>query len=560
MATNYPSGLDSLSNPAGSDALSTGHASQHANANDAIEAIEGTLGLNPQGGSATVKARLDAIEAADWVTSTRILDGTIVNGDINASAAIDPSKIAQNVVTFSNADAVVSSSTRKLAQIGTMSASRTVTLPAASAVAAGTELIVADLSGSVTSTNTIVIARAGSDTVNGATSVTIGAAYGWRRFVSDGSSKWVFDGGVLRTSDSGTITSANIADGTIVNADINASAAIDVSKLSGVVTSAGVGNLLSSNVASGTDTLADTTGFTLAGVATVLASSTAQAFQGSRSLKVSQTTGTFGINIGVVGNTSTMIPVVAGQTYTLMTQARTSVPRTVATKIYWRTAAGAAVSTASADTSCSDVAWSPCRITAVAPATAAYVIAEVSAIATGAEDMYLDALGFWQGAGGLWSLPGTPIANLGTYTDESVGRRIFTWDTVNARWQMTYGDTGWRDISSLVASVGTRTVTNIRTRRIGNSVHLMQQITDTQTNPAAQLLVTMPTGFGSASTKYFVMGSSSVNLRQLGVSSNSTVTYTGSTDANRYDAEISWVTTDAWPTTLPGTAVGTIPQ
>ena len=86
MASNYPSSADALSNPASGDALSTGHAAQHANANDAIEAIESTLGLNPQGASATVKARLDAIEADSWVTSARILDGTIVNGDVSASA------------------------------------------------------------------------------------------------------------------------------------------------------------------------------------------------------------------------------------------------------------------------------------------------------------------------------------------------------------------------------------------------------------------------------------------------------------------------------------------
>ncbi len=104
MATNYPSGLDSLSNPAGSDALSTGHASQHANANDAIEAIEGELGLNPRGGSATVKARFDAIEANSWVTSARIADGTIVNADINASAAIDATKLS-GVVAASLVDA-----------------------------------------------------------------------------------------------------------------------------------------------------------------------------------------------------------------------------------------------------------------------------------------------------------------------------------------------------------------------------------------------------------------------------------------------------------------------
>ena len=43
MATNYPSSLDTLSNPASNDPM-TGHASQHANANDAIEAIQTKLG------------------------------------------------------------------------------------------------------------------------------------------------------------------------------------------------------------------------------------------------------------------------------------------------------------------------------------------------------------------------------------------------------------------------------------------------------------------------------------------------------------------------------------
>ena len=123
MASSYPSSADALSNPASGDALSTGHAAQHANANDAIEAIESTLGLNPQGASATVKARLDAIEADSWVTSARILDGTIVNGDVSASAAIDPSKVAQNVVTFSNADAVVATSKQTLCRSAPTSAS-----------------------------------------------------------------------------------------------------------------------------------------------------------------------------------------------------------------------------------------------------------------------------------------------------------------------------------------------------------------------------------------------------------------------------------------------------
>ena len=47
MASNYPGSLDSFNNPTGTtktDATGFEHATQHANANDAIEAIEAELG------------------------------------------------------------------------------------------------------------------------------------------------------------------------------------------------------------------------------------------------------------------------------------------------------------------------------------------------------------------------------------------------------------------------------------------------------------------------------------------------------------------------------------
>lgn len=69
-------------------------------------------------------------------------------------------------------------------------ASRTWTLPAANAVNAGQEIIVADFQGTVTGGNTLVISRAGSDTVNGGTSATISAANGAYLLKSDGASKW----------------------------------------------------------------------------------------------------------------------------------------------------------------------------------------------------------------------------------------------------------------------------------------------------------------------------------------------------------------------------------
>lgn len=95
--------------------------------------------------------------------------------------------------TFSNANYTVLATDRYVAQVGTLSASRTATLPAASSVAAGYSIVIADESGTVTSPNTIVIARAGSDTINGATSYTITTPYASIRLTSDGSSKWFYD-------------------------------------------------------------------------------------------------------------------------------------------------------------------------------------------------------------------------------------------------------------------------------------------------------------------------------------------------------------------------------
>ena len=81
MATNYPGGLDSLSNPsAGSAQTSPSHAGQHTNANDAIEAIQGELGTDPSGSAATVRERLEGIEAG-----TRLAAGGVTSDKLEAS-------------------------------------------------------------------------------------------------------------------------------------------------------------------------------------------------------------------------------------------------------------------------------------------------------------------------------------------------------------------------------------------------------------------------------------------------------------------------------------------
>lgn len=64
MPTNYPTSLDTLTNPNGSNQLSSpSHAAQHANANDAIEAIESTLGIK-------YAARVRATRTTDLTVTT----------------------------------------------------------------------------------------------------------------------------------------------------------------------------------------------------------------------------------------------------------------------------------------------------------------------------------------------------------------------------------------------------------------------------------------------------------------------------------------------------------
>lgn len=104
-------------------------------------------------------------------------------------------------VTFSNADyTIVATTSTIVTQTGTLSAARVVTLPAASTMPAGSEIIVQAGAG-CSATNTLSIARAGSDTINGsASSIVIATAYGWRRLTSDGVSAWTLDAGILRSS------------------------------------------------------------------------------------------------------------------------------------------------------------------------------------------------------------------------------------------------------------------------------------------------------------------------------------------------------------------------
>lgn len=93
----FPSSLDNLSNPASTDYLDTvDHANQHADANDAIEALEAKIGIN----SSAVATSLDylvknasSVNPGHAHTGASIQAGSITQSNL-AAGAIDLGTIA----------------------------------------------------------------------------------------------------------------------------------------------------------------------------------------------------------------------------------------------------------------------------------------------------------------------------------------------------------------------------------------------------------------------------------------------------------------------------------
>jgi len=76
MPTQYPISLDNLTNPTSTDRLDSvtvPHHQQHADANDAIEAMQTVLGVSPAGAHLTVKDRIIAAEID--ISNQSVLNG-----------------------------------------------------------------------------------------------------------------------------------------------------------------------------------------------------------------------------------------------------------------------------------------------------------------------------------------------------------------------------------------------------------------------------------------------------------------------------------------------------
>lgn len=338
--------------------------------------------------------------------------------------------------------------------------------------------------------------------------------------------------------------------------------AVDADATSGMAwRSPGVTNLLTRNQASLED--GTTTGFA-ATTNCSLAASTTVAASGTYSLAVTSSAAG-AVVAGTPVTAAGSPPVTPGKVYSAALSARSAaITSSLTPRIRWWTAAGAAVSTSNGTAvAVATGSWTQYWVTVAAPATAAYATVEVTWTAAGASEVvYLDKVGLWEGYGGSWAMPGDPIPNLGVRWDESVGRRAFMWDSVNAREQMVYGDTGLRDVS---ASLINSWAGSLYIRREAWTVSVYGLLTKDSASDDAAFLI--PSGFRpqwggntfswsswnaavGAQVASWVDGSQNIALNRAEASTGSGVTRLGT----------SWTTADAWPSSLPGSASGSIPS
>jgi hypothetical protein len=200
MAINYPSSLDTFTNPTSSDSLnSPSHSDQHANANDAIEALEAKLGIGASpAGSAVAGSVLVASSGgtSTWTTvgtaginATGGSAGYVLTSANGTASTWSPSGVVVPVVSAGTAAYTLASGDQgKLLQFnGTF----TVTVPtdATYDFENGTVINILNIG-----SGTITTAGAGGVTLNGNPGLKLNGQWSGATFVKRTDNTWVIVG------------------------------------------------------------------------------------------------------------------------------------------------------------------------------------------------------------------------------------------------------------------------------------------------------------------------------------------------------------------------------
>lgn len=161
---------------------------------------------------------------------------------------------------------------------------------------------------------------------------------------------------------------------------------------------------------------------------------------------------------------------------------------------------------------------------------------------------------------GVGSPEGKVSAPVGTiYTDSAATNGAVCWikasGTGNTGWRVEYGNTGMRNITSLIA--GDQGAGTARIQRIGNTVMISFINIPTPGDGSYMSIPNLiPVGFRSAfSWQYLGIGKpSSIDASgPLRVGTNGDLYIYRSSSETRINGTITYISDTPWPTTLPGT-------
>ncbi|TDL44064.1 pyocin knob domain-containing protein [Microbacterium oleivorans] len=167
----------------------------------------------------------------------------------------------------------------------------------------------------------------------------------------------------------------------------------------------------------------------------------------------------------------------------------------------------------------------------------------------------------WDGAWGPWYFIATQRV------DQTAGRAIYTWDDLNNREQLIYGDTGWRNITALLVNGWLpNSASSLFIRRVSSQVFLrIVGIKNDGANTSSDAFLdtaAIPGFRGAGSQNWHAVATGSASNPAILVREQAgalSVANRAQTPSGGLFATLTWPTDETWPTTLPGTANGAIP-
>lgn len=156
---------------------------------------------------------------------------------------------------------------------------------------------------------------------------------------------------------------------------------------------------------------------------------------------------------------------------------------------------------------------------------------------------------------------GVVSASVGSiYIDKAITNGASSWikksGTGNTGWQVLEGDTEWREVKSLLTNGYTATF--VKLRRVNNQVRIAFEALSGSAATSDSVLLP-PLGFrqnGLIYTRpYLTTATNPATVFRATVGNNSILSLMGGTGlASAVYGDITWLTSEPWPTALPGTA------